>query len=139
MKIENINWNNFFSKNTFNFDKKIALSIWHILFDWNFEKKNEKILEYKILISKTLIKKYIIWFYLYMLHALACSNIYMPWHDCLSIISKHITTENIQNVLRITNKSIKNLSYSIINYNYNFLTSTKYPRFLYEEEKHKKQ
>lgn len=74
-----------------------------------------------------------------MLHALACSNIYMPWHDYLSIISKHITTENIQNVLRITNKSIKNLSYSIINYNYNFLTSTKYPRFLHEEEKHKKQ
>ena len=74
-----------------------------------------------------------------MLHSLACFNIYLNLHDCLSIISKLIKTENIQNVLRITNKSIKNLSYSIINYNYNFLTSTKYPRFLHEEEKHKKQ
>lgn len=40
--------------------------------------------------------------------------------------------------LRIMNNSIKNLLCLSINYNYNFLASTEYSRFLYEEEKDKK-
>lgn len=68
MKIKNINWNNFFNKNIFNFGKKLILATWHILFNENFEEK-KWILENKILILKILIKMFIIYWIL-PLHAL---------------------------------------------------------------------